>query len=60
MCVTIETLKKATIFFPLKLQHNDANGEGGKDGSNDNFSWNCGFEGRISSHLKCGIGTALS
>ncbi|KAK9270864.1 hypothetical protein L1049_026450 [Liquidambar formosana] len=22
-----------------------ANGEGGNDGSNDNFSWNCGFEG---------------
>ncbi|KAG6626400.1 isoamylase 3, chloroplastic isoform X1 [Carya illinoinensis] len=27
------------------LKHNDANGEGGNDGSNDNFSWNCGFEG---------------
>ncbi|XP_051124613.1 isoamylase 3, chloroplastic isoform X2 [Andrographis paniculata] len=26
-------------------KHNDANGEGGKDGSNVNFSWNCGFEG---------------
>ncbi|KAJ7965751.1 putative Isoamylase [Quillaja saponaria] len=26
-------------------KHNDANGEGGNDGSNDNFSWNCGFEG---------------
>ncbi|GFP98915.1 isoamylase 3 chloroplastic [Phtheirospermum japonicum] len=26
-------------------RHNDANGEGGKDGSDDNFSWNCGFEG---------------
>ncbi|XP_011626408.1 isoamylase 3, chloroplastic isoform X2 [Amborella trichopoda] len=26
-------------------QHNDANGEGGQDGSNDNFSWNCGVEG---------------
>ncbi|KAG5048719.1 hypothetical protein JHK85_009822 [Glycine max] len=26
-------------------RHNKANGEGGKDGSNDNFSWNCGFEG---------------
>ncbi|KAI3465176.1 hypothetical protein Pfo_021839 [Paulownia fortunei] len=27
------------------IKHNDANGEGGNDGSNDNFSWNCGFEG---------------
>lgn len=27
------------------FKHNDANGEGGKDGCNDNFSWNCGFEG---------------
>ncbi|KAM3710240.1 hypothetical protein ACJW31_01G014300 [Castanea mollissima] len=27
------------------LKHNDANGEGGNDGCNDNFSWNCGFEG---------------
>jgi isoamylase len=27
------------------LKHNDANGEGGCDGCNDNFSWNCGVEG---------------
>ncbi|XP_010543773.1 PREDICTED: isoamylase 3, chloroplastic isoform X2 [Tarenaya hassleriana] len=27
------------------LKHNEANGEGGNDGCNDNFSWNCGFEG---------------
>ncbi|KAK7282836.1 hypothetical protein RIF29_11920 [Crotalaria pallida] len=27
------------------LKHNEANGEGGNDGSNDNFSWNCGSEG---------------
>ncbi|KAK4390083.1 Isoamylase 3, chloroplastic [Sesamum angolense] len=27
------------------FKHNDNNGEGGNDGSNDNFSWNCGFEG---------------
>jgi isoamylase len=26
-------------------KHNDANGEGGRDGSDDNFSWNCGVEG---------------
>lgn len=27
------------------FKHNSANGEGGNDGSNDNFSWNCGYEG---------------
>ncbi|RZC16482.1 Isoamylase 3, chloroplastic, partial [Glycine soja] len=27
------------------FKHNEANGEGGNDGSNDNFSWNCGFKG---------------
>jgi len=26
-------------------KHNDINGEQGRDGSNDNFSWNCGAEG---------------
>ncbi len=26
-------------------KHNDANGEGGKDGTDDNRSWNCGAEG---------------
>ncbi len=26
-------------------KHNDANGEGGRDGINDNLSWNCGVEG---------------
>jgi len=26
-------------------KRNDANGEGGRDGSEDNFSWNCGHEG---------------
>ena len=29
----------------LILQHNDENGEKGRDGCNDNFSWNCGHEG---------------
>ncbi|XP_073122191.1 isoamylase 3, chloroplastic isoform X2 [Henckelia pumila] len=29
-------------------KHNEANGEGGNDGCNDNFSWNCGFEGETS------------
>ncbi|MDB4996877.1 MAG: hypothetical protein JWM74_4309 [Myxococcaceae bacterium] len=26
-------------------KHNEANGEGGADGANDNASWNCGVEG---------------
>ena len=26
-------------------KHNEANGEGNRDGANDNFSWNCGMEG---------------
>ncbi len=26
-------------------KHNDANGEGNRDGQNDNLSWNCGVEG---------------
>ncbi|MFB2938881.1 glycogen debranching protein GlgX [Aerosakkonemataceae cyanobacterium BLCC-F154] len=26
-------------------KHNEANGEESRDGSNDNFSWNCGVEG---------------
>jgi hypothetical protein len=26
-------------------KHNEANGEDGKDGTNDNLSWNCGVEG---------------
>jgi len=26
-------------------KHNEANGEGNRDGSNDNQSWNCGIEG---------------
>ncbi len=26
-------------------KHNEANGEGNLDGTNDNFSWNCGTEG---------------
>ena len=26
-------------------KHNDSNGEEGRDGSNDNYSWNCGVEG---------------
>jgi len=26
-------------------KHNEANGHGGRDGSDDNLSWNCGVEG---------------
>lgn len=26
-------------------KHNELNGEKGRDGCNDNYSWNCGFEG---------------
>lgn len=26
-------------------KHNEANGEGNRDGHNENFSWNCGLEG---------------
>ena len=29
-------------------KHNDANGEGNRDGINDNLSWNCGVEGPTS------------
>ena len=28
-------------------KHNDANGHGNKDGSDDNRSWNCGWEGDV-------------
>jgi glycogen operon protein len=31
--------------FSYNDKHNDANGEGGQDGANDNNSWNCGWEG---------------
>jgi len=27
-------------------KHNEANGEGNRDGTNDNLSWNCGVEGQ--------------
>jgi pullulanase/glycogen debranching enzyme len=33
------------------LKHNDANGEQGRDGCNDNDSWNCGHEGRVITSL---------
>jgi len=31
-------------------RHNEANGEGNRDGSDGNFSWNWGVEGRTESH----------
>ncbi|MBP0038125.1 MAG: glycogen debranching protein GlgX [Roseofilum sp. SBFL] len=31
--------------FSYEEKHNEANGEGNRDGANDNFSWNCGEEG---------------
>ncbi|CAN7008768.1 unnamed protein product [Brassica rapa subsp. trilocularis] len=34
-------------------KHNEANGEGGNDGCNDNYSWNCGSEGETGdTHIK--------
>ncbi|XP_074263073.1 isoamylase 3, chloroplastic isoform X2 [Silene latifolia] len=34
------------------FKHNEENGENGNDGCNDNFSWNCGFEGETTdSHI---------
>ena len=32
-----------TVCYNLK--HNEANGEGNRDGADDNRSWNCGVEG---------------
>jgi isoamylase len=29
----------------FNVKHNEANGEGNRDGSSDNWSWNCGVEG---------------
>jgi glycogen operon protein len=31
--------------FAYNDKHNEANGEGNRDGANDNYSWNCGVEG---------------
>jgi isoamylase len=33
------------VLQSYNYKHNDANGEGNRDGTNDNFSWNCGAEG---------------
>ncbi|KAL6997374.1 Isoamylase 3, chloroplastic [Sarracenia purpurea var. burkii] len=37
------------------FKHNDDNGEGGNDGSNDNFSWNCGCEGETTDNTIKGL-----
>ena len=34
-----------TDLVSYNRKHNEANGEGGRDGSDDNRSWNCGAEG---------------
>jgi glycogen operon protein len=34
--------------FSYNYKHNEANGERNADGSNDNYSWNCGWEGHAS------------
>jgi glycogen operon protein len=34
-----------TDLVSYNRKHNEANGEGGRDGSDDNRSWNCGVEG---------------
>lgn len=31
-------------------KHNEANGEGNRDGIDENLSWNCGFEGETDDH----------
>jgi isoamylase len=36
-------------------KHNDANGEGGADGTDDNRSWNCGVEGDTGDPAVCGL-----
>jgi isoamylase len=33
-------------------KHNDANGEGGRDGADENGSWNCGWEGDAGAPLE--------
>jgi isoamylase len=34
-----------TDLVSYNSKHNEANGEDNRDGSNDNYSWNCGWEG---------------
>jgi isoamylase len=36
-------------------KHNEANGEGGADGTNDNRSWNCGVEGETTDPAVLGL-----
>jgi glycogen operon protein len=43
-------------------KHNEANGEGGRDGSDDNRSWNCGTEGPTGDpgSASCGPGSGAT
>lgn len=33
--------------YTYDVKHNEGNGENNKDGREDNYSWNCGFEGEV-------------
>ena len=39
------TASRSTTSSRYDDKHNEANGEQNRDGTNDNFSWNCGVEG---------------
>jgi glycogen operon protein len=43
--VTVHDGFTLTDLVSYNAKHNDANGEGNHDGSDDNASWNCGVEG---------------
>lgn len=43
--VTVHDGFTLTDLVSYEQKHNDANGEGNEDGTNDNRSWNCGIEG---------------
>ncbi|MFG2002494.1 glycogen debranching protein GlgX [Spirillospora sp. NPDC048911] len=36
-----------TDLVSYNVKHNDANGEANRDGTDDNRSWNCGYEGMV-------------
>ncbi|MCQ2116956.1 MAG: isoamylase [Bacteroidales bacterium] len=40
-------------------KHTKANGEDGRDGSDDNFSWNCGYEGIITDEMPAACGNGI-
>lgn len=41
--------------YAYNEKHNEANGEGNQDGANDNYSWNCGYEGPTDDHAVNGL-----